>query len=177
MGTIKKILSTLFTIVGCIFGIIIAFIASVIGGWVLRAIIWVICIGINFWYDSSVVDWISNHDTIMLIICSIFAFILILAEMLSVQDKKIDYQDREYYEKPKQNMSANKKTYVDASGAFRHFGDDFIDCKGNWCKWGSGFYDYDGNYIRWGETYKDSSGSYRKFGDDFVDGEGNWVRL
>lgn len=133
MGTIKKILSTLFTIVVCIFGIIIAFIASVIGGWVLRAIIWVICIGINFWYDSSVVDWISNHDTIMLIICSIFAFILILAEMLSVQDKKIDYQDREYYEKPKQNISANKKTYVDASGAFRHFGDDFIDCKGNWC--------------------------------------------
>ena len=61
MGTIKKILSTLFTIVGCIFGIIIAFIASVIGGWVLRAIIWVICIGINFWYDSSVVDWISNQ--------------------------------------------------------------------------------------------------------------------
>lgn len=79
MGTIKKILSTLFTIVGCIFGIIIA----------------------------------------------------------------------------------NKTTYVDASGAFRHFDDDFIDCKGNRFKWGSGFYDYDGNYIRWGETYKDSSGSRR----------------
>ena len=177
MGTIKNFLSTLFTIVGCIFGIIIALIASVIGGWLIRAIIWVICIGINFWYDSSVVDCISNHDTIMLIICSVIAFILMLAELFSVQDKERDYQDSGYYEKPKQNISANKTTYVDASGAFRHFGDDFIDCKGNWCKWGSGFYDYDGNYIRWGETYKDSSGSYRKFGDDFVDGEGNWVRL
>ena len=110
-------------------------------------------------------------------IFGIIAFILMLAELFSVQDKERDYQNRGYYEKPKQNISANKTTYVDASGAFRHFGDDFIDCKGNWCKWGSGFYDYDGNYIRWGETYKDSSGSYRKFGDDFVDGEGNWVRF
>ena len=41
------------------------------------------------------------------------------------------------------------KDYVDASGAYRMFGEDFIDCRGNWCRWGEGFYDYEGNYIRW----------------------------
>ena len=53
------------------------------------------------------------------------------------------------------------KDYVDASGAYRMFGEDFIDCRGNWCRWGEGFYDYEGNYIRWGNTYKDSSGAYQ----------------
>ena len=94
------------------------------------------------------------------------------------------------------------KDYVDASGAYRMFGEDFIDCRGNWCRterkwkwawgkhqwsrgaerqnlcrWGEGFYDYEGNYIRWGNTYKDSSGAYRRWGEDFVDGAGNWVRV
>ena len=36
------------------------------------------------------------------------------------------------------------KDYVDASGAYRMFGEDFIDCRGNWCRWGEGFYDYEG---------------------------------
>ena len=62
------------------------------------------------------------------------------------------------------------KDYVDASGAYRMFGEDFIDCRGNWCR-------YEGNYIRWGNTYKDSSGAYRRWGEDFVDGAGNWVRV
>ncbi len=31
------------------------------------------------------------------------------------------------------------KDYVDASGAYRMFGEDFIDCRGNWCRWGKGF--------------------------------------
>lgn len=69
------------------------------------------------------------------------------------------------------------KDYVDASGAYRNFGEDFIDCNGNWCRWGDGFYDYDGNYIRWGNTYKDSSGAYRRWGEDFIDGAGNWIHV
>ena len=24
--------------------------------------------------------------------------------------------------------------FVDASGSYRRWGDDFVDCKGNWCK-------------------------------------------
>lgn len=80
------------------------------------------------------------------------------------------------YENDREDYERRTFSYVDASGAYRRWGDDFIDCKGNWCKWGEGFYDMDGNYVKWGEMYKDKSGAYRRWGEDFVDGAGNYVK-
>lgn len=81
------------------------------------------------------------------------------------------------YEEDLRETNRKQFSYVDCSGSYRRWGDDFVDHQGNWCSWGSGFYDYDDNYIRWGGTYKDSSGAYRRWGDDFVDGAGNYVRV
>lgn len=80
------------------------------------------------------------------------------------------------YEDEMRDYNRKHFCFVDASGAYRYWGDDFVDTKGNWCRWGTGFYDYAGNYIRWGSTFQDSSGAYRHWGDDFIDGAGNWVK-
>lgn len=80
------------------------------------------------------------------------------------------------YENEIDDSAKRNFLYVDASGAYRRWGEAFVDCRGNWCSWGSGFYDVEGNYITWGNMYKDSSGAYRRWGDDFVDGAGNYIR-
>lgn len=66
--------------------------------------------------------------------------------------------------------------FVDYSGAFRHWGENFIDGKGGWARWGDGFYDSQGNWIHWGDDFVDGKGNWCKYGDGFHDAQGNWVR-
>lgn len=147
-------------------------------GWLIRWGIWLGCFFLDFFCDWAIIDWIVEHDTIMLVICSCLAPFLLIGEKKSSDNSG---KTSNLASEPRENFDYlnNRKEFdcfVDASGAYRNFGDDFIDCEGNWCKWGTGFYDCDGNYIKWGNVYRDSSGAYRNFGDDFIDGSGNWVR-
>lgn len=171
------------TIIGILILVILGIMICIATGWLIRWMIWLACFFIDFWYDWAIIDWIVEHDTIMLIICSCIAPFLLLAEFI-----KTDSSDDASNQKKSHSMNTNHTSgnlsdsksaefFVDASGAYRNFGDDFIDCRGNWCKWGTGFYDYDGNYIKWGDIYKDCSGAYRRWGEDFIDGSGNWVHL
>lgn len=138
---------------------------------------------------NAVTRWVANHDEAVRIICSVLSFIVIVLNFVfskSGSNEKSRYDREESgdddgnefsYEKERADMIKRNFIYVDCSGNYRCWGEDFVDHKGNRCKWGGGFYDYDDNYITWGGTYKDSSGSYRNFGDDFVDCRGNYIQI
>lgn len=65
--------------------------------------------------------------------------------------------------------------FVDPSGEYRHWGDDFIDYRGNWCNWGGSFYDKDLNYRNWGDSFIDGKGNWGSLKNGFYDAEGNWI--
>lgn len=66
--------------------------------------------------------------------------------------------------------------FVDASGAYRYWVDDFIDYKGNWCSWGGTFYDKDLNIRSWGESFIDGKGGCGSLQSRFYDAAGNWIQ-
>lgn len=160
-------------------------------GYLIRWCIWLVgAIYELFFGRNAVTRWIANHDEAVRIICSVASFIVMVLNFIHGKsdnstgksyendDESSDNDENEFsYEKERSDMIKRNFIYVDCSGNYRCWGEDFVDHKGNWCKWGSGFYDYDDNYIPWGGTYKDSSGSYRNFGDDFVDCRGNYIKL
>lgn len=166
---------------------IILIVISGFCGLILRWFTYLVCFIIDIFYDSVIIDWIGEHDTAMLVICScvsalgivLWFFGLIQSDGNSHPVYSPNYSHNNFNSYDTLNSCSNKNNIVfaDASGSYRRWGDDFVDCKGNWCKWGTGFYDYDGNYIRWGNMYKDISGAYRRWGDYFVDGNGDWVHL
>jgi len=182
MKNVFKFLKTLIIIIGVVLLGIAIVVSSVFFGKVLRWLLYVICFIIDIFNpgEQPIIEWIYAHDMLMLVICSILAGIYIVSYVLEENTSmKINYSRTSG---PGTNTISDIEvsknlTFVDASGAYRRWGEDFIDCQGNWCQWGSGFYDYDENYIYWGNTYKDSSGAYRRWGEDFVDGDGNWVHL
>ena len=181
MRFIKKVLHILLVAIG----ILSAIGLSYVGGYIVQWFVWLICF---IWEilngQSSVTEWVANHDKVVHILCS-FSFLPILVLLVIVEsggnassslsaDHRHNMNNYKYTDELN-DIKKHQFSFVDASGAYRHWGDDFIDFKGNWCSWGAGFYDYDGNYIRWGNPYKDSSGAYRCWGDDFIDGVGHWV--
>lgn len=150
-------------------------VVSVIGGWLLRYLIWVICFLFEIVGKGGVVvDWISNHDTLIWIICSVAIWPMIISGALGGGSSSNTYTLGS--DGNKLTCQSNSIEFVDAGGNWRHYGDDFIDCRGCWCKWGGEFVDNGGNWRKWGDDFVDGSGSWRRWGDDFVDGAGNWVR-
>lgn len=182
----------LFILIVC--GIILLFIGSFVMGVILQQFVYFVCFILQIFGYSSFADWAESNNIVLLIICCIISalcvFIPIISGLASRDSSKIrqgiDYDEYTNYSNDNNtnyfwdSYSEDKRkriTFVDASGAYRKWGDSFVDCQGNWCRWGDSFYDYDGNYISWGNPYKDMSGAYRSWGDDFVDGDGNWVHL
>lgn len=152
---------------------------SAIGGWVLRYLVWLICFLIEILgNDWAIIDWISNNDTIMWIICSVvFWPIIILAAISGCGSSNTTTGNSNAYgDYSKPTHRSNSIEFVDAAGNWRRSGDDFIDYRGCWCKWGGEFVDGGGNWRKWGDDFIDGSGCWRRWGDDFVDGAGNWVR-
>lgn len=198
MDTIKNIFSIIGILILGVCGITIAIIGSFVCGLILRFCVYFICFILQIFGDFAFVDWVDNHHTATLVICSLISALGIASPIMagvksSDSGKRVEYKNyrndysETYSSYAMNNMRSQFDSYLeekrcrvvfaDASGAYRKWGDDFVDCKGNWCKWGEAFYDYDGNYIRWGNTYKDMSGAYRRWGDDFIDGNGDWVHL
>lgn len=181
MKVIKRVLHILLVTIG----ILSAIGLSYVGGYIVRWFVWLICFMWEIFNGQSyVTEWIANHDEIVHILCS-FTFLPLLVLLLIIESDGDSYsssavnfrhsRNKYNYTDDLNDIKKRQFSFVDASGAYRRWGDDFIDFKGNWCSWGTGFYDYDGNYIKWGNSYKDSSGAYRRWGDDFIDGAGRWV--
>ncbi len=179
-----NIVKNIFKIIGIAIVVVVGIGLCTAIGWLLRWFIWLVCFVLDIFCNWAIIDWIGNHDTAMLVICSCLSPFVLLLVMIS-ESSGGSYNGGNYssggggfsYDNEVKEMNRNSFSFVDCSGAYRRWGDSFIDHKGNWCSWGSGFYDYDDNYIRWGNTYKDCSGAYRHWGDDFVDCAGDYVRI
>lgn len=154
----------LFILIVC--GIILLFIGSFVMGVILQQFVYFVCFILRIFGYSSFADWAESNNIVLLIICCIISalcvFIPIISGLASRDSSKIrqgiDYDEYTNYSNDNNtnyfwgSYSEDKRkriTFVDASGAYR----------------------------KWGNTYKDMSGAYRSWGDDFVDGDGNWVHL
>ena len=67
-----------------IVALVAAIVISGFFGYALRWFIWFICGAYELFFGRGMITrWIYNHDTAVHIICSIFVFVIILAEVTS----------------------------------------------------------------------------------------------